>query len=66
VFGGDQNTFFALDSESGVRLWSLETGGRIVAAPMTYVWKGEQFVAVAAGRDLLVFGLPQNAITVKR
>ncbi len=59
VFGGDQGTFFALDSRTGRPLWSVETGGTIRAAPETFLVGGEQFVAIAAGQDLLTFALPK-------
>lgn len=59
VFGGDQGTFFALDSRTGRLLWSVETGGTIRAAPVTFLAGGEQFVAIAAGRNLLTFALPK-------
>lgn len=58
LFGGDLNTFFALDSQTGQRLWSIETGGLLAAAPVTYAVGGEQYVVVAAGRNLLAFALP--------
>src|SRR5207249_2134656 len=58
VFGGDQTTFFALDSRTGTPLWSVETGGTICAAPVTFSTDREQFVVIAAGRNLLAFALP--------
>lgn len=60
VFGSDQTTFFALDIDSGELLWSVETGGIILGSPMTYEVNGEQFVFIAAGGDLLTFGLPHK------
>jgi alcohol dehydrogenase (cytochrome c) len=60
VFGGDQSTFFALDAASGAELWSVRTGGSIVAAPVTYSVDGEQQVAIAAGGDLFAFALPRR------
>lgn len=60
VFGSDQTRFFALDSQSGKPLWSVETGGTIMAAPVTYEVDGEQFVTVAAGRTVLTFALPKS------
>src|SRR5881396_252106 len=60
VFGGDQGTFFALDSRTGRPLWSVETGGVIRAAPETFLAGGEQLVAIAAGRNLLNFALPKT------
>ena len=41
LFGGDQSTFFALDSKTGKLLWSFATGGQIAAAPVTYLSAGE-------------------------
>ncbi len=60
VFGGDQTTFFALDSRTGTPLWSVETGGTICAAPMTFSTDRDQFVVIAAGRNLLAFALPKG------
>jgi alcohol dehydrogenase (cytochrome c) len=57
VFGGDEESFFALDAQKGTELWRFNTGGRIVAAPVTYEVSGRQFVAVAAGHDILAFAL---------
>jgi len=60
VFGGDAEQFFALDAETGSELWRFETGGVIRAAPMSYAVAGRQYVAVAAGRTILTFSLPQQ------
>jgi alcohol dehydrogenase (cytochrome c) len=61
VFGSDQSTFFALSAESGKLLWSIETGGAIVAAPITFSVGGRQFVTIAAGTDLITHALPVAA-----
>jgi outer membrane protein assembly factor BamB len=61
VFAADHGTFFALESRSGRLLWSVETGGTINAAPITYAVDGEQFVTVIAGRNLITFALPKAA-----
>ena len=58
LFGSDQSTFFALDSRTGAELWSVQTGGTIAAAPMTFEAEGQQFIAIASGRNLMVFSLP--------
>ena len=58
VFGGDQSTFFALDSRTGELRWSFPTGGHIAAAPVTCMVNGEQLVVIAAGGDLVAFALP--------
>ncbi len=59
LFAADHGAFFALDSRSGKQLWSVETGGTIYAAPITYTVNGEQFVSVIAGRNLVTFALPR-------
>jgi alcohol dehydrogenase (cytochrome c) len=60
VFGSDQSTFFALDIDSGELLWSAETGGKVLASPITFAAGGEDFLTIAAGGDLLTFGLPRE------
>ena len=39
----------AFDSESGRELWSYELPAAAQATPMTYTWKGRQYVVIAAG-----------------
>jgi alcohol dehydrogenase (cytochrome c) len=58
VFGSDQQMFFALNADNGEFLWSMETGGRVIAVPVTFEVDGQQFVSIAAGSDLLTFSLP--------
>jgi alcohol dehydrogenase (cytochrome c) len=58
VFGGsNEGNFYALDAASGKPLWDFQTGGAIVANPVSYSVDGKQYVAIAAGRALFVFGL---------
>ena len=60
VFSGDmEGNFFALDAASGKLLWRFQTGGAIYANPISYVSEGKQYVAIAAGSSILVFGLEQ-------
>ncbi len=59
VFTGVQTDFVALDAGNGKLLWRFRTGGFINAAPITYRLDGKQYVAVAAGRGLFVFRLPE-------
>jgi alcohol dehydrogenase (cytochrome c) len=61
LFGADHGKFFALDSQTGKELWSVETGGVIYAAPVTYSVEGEQFVSIISGRNLMTFALPREA-----
>jgi len=60
VFGADHGSFFALDSRSGKLLWSVQTGGAIHAAPVTYTVAGVQLVSVISGRNLMTFALPKT------
>ena len=50
VFTGAADAYLrALDARSGTELWQGRLPVPGVANPMTYVWKGEQYVAIAAG-----------------
>lgn len=58
VFSGTmEGDFFALDAETGKLLWRLQTGGPIWAGPISYLSEERQYVAIAAGSSLVVFGL---------
>ena len=58
VFSGTmEGDFFALDADTGKLLWRFQTGGPIWAAPISYLSEGKQYVAIAAGSSLVVFGL---------
>jgi outer membrane protein assembly factor BamB len=61
VFGSDTSKFFALDADTGELLMSVDTGGKISAAPVSYRVDGRQYIALAAGDVLLAFGLPESA-----
>jgi alcohol dehydrogenase (cytochrome c) len=60
LFGSQDKNFFALDAETGHELWKISTGGRTVAAPITFLYQGRQMVTIAAGHDVLTFGLPRG------
>jgi alcohol dehydrogenase (cytochrome c) len=61
VFEGDrQGYFFALDAKTGKPLWKFQTGGPINAGAISYQFEGKQYVAVAAGPSVIVFGLPEG------
>jgi alcohol dehydrogenase (cytochrome c)/quinohemoprotein ethanol dehydrogenase len=50
VFQGSAGgEFAAFDSGSGEVLWSMPVQTGVIAAPVTYQWEGEQYVAVLAG-----------------
>jgi alcohol dehydrogenase (cytochrome c) len=58
-FGDDAGSFEALDAATGRTLWHFNTGQKMRASPMTYEVNGLQYVAVAAGSDVLSFALPR-------
>ena len=55
--GGREGYFHALDARTGELLWKTNLGGDIANGPISYAVNGEQYVAVAAGNGLFVFGL---------
>jgi alcohol dehydrogenase (cytochrome c) len=55
--GGREGYFHALDARTGTLLWKATLGGQIAAGPITYQVDGKQYVAIAAGHSLFVFGL---------
>jgi len=46
-----------VDQRSGKTLWQFPTNVRMKASPMTFTVGGSQYVAVAAGPNILCFGL---------
>jgi len=59
VFGGtEEGNFFALDADTGKPLWDTQLGAAVRANPMGFAVDGKQYVAIAAGYSLFVFGLP--------
>ena len=60
IFGGDEDgSLIALDARTGKNLWHFNTGARLVAAPITYLVNGRQYVAMPSGAALLAFALPE-------
>jgi alcohol dehydrogenase (cytochrome c) len=58
VFGGSvDGYFYALDALTGKELWGMNLGGRVHAAPITYLGDGRQYVSIAAGSAIFTFGL---------
>ncbi len=58
VFYGKPNGGFeAVDQRNGKLLWRFETNTRMKASPMTFEYRGKQYIAVAAGPNILCFGL---------
>ena len=58
VFTGNREGYFhAFDARDGKLLWKVSLGGYIAAGPVSYSVDGKQYVAVAAGHGMFVFGL---------
>jgi alcohol dehydrogenase (cytochrome c) len=55
--GSDEGNFFALDAETGKPLWDIQLGASIRANPISFAVDGKQYVAIAAGYALFVFGV---------
>lgn len=57
-FGEDSGALMAADAETGAPLWRFDANARWRASPMTYMFDGRQYVAVANGSTILAFALP--------
>jgi alcohol dehydrogenase (cytochrome c) len=59
IFTGDsQGYMMALDARTGKVLWHFLTGAAIRAPAISYTFRGKQYIAVAAGPNILAFKLP--------
>ena len=57
-FGDDSGYLVAVDAKTGKPLWHFNTGARrLSASPMTYAVEGRQYVTLAAGGNIVTFGL---------
>ena len=57
-YGETGGSFAAVDANTGRTLWHFDTGQVWKASPTTYVIDGRQYVAIAAGGNILSFALP--------
>ncbi len=58
IFYGQPNGgFTAADQRNGKTLWQFPTNVRMKGSPMTFSFRGKQYVTVAAGPNILCFGL---------
>ena len=55
--GNREEHFYAIHARTGEVLWRTSLGGAIANGPITYAVNGQQYVAVAAGNGLFVFGM---------
>lgn len=55
--GTREGHFLVLDARNGSLLWKASLGGAIAQSPITYQVDGKQYVAIASGNGMFVFGL---------
>jgi PQQ-dependent dehydrogenase (methanol/ethanol family) len=58
IYPDPNGDLVAVDQKDGKRLWHIPTNETIKSAPITYTVGGKQYIAVAAGANILCFGLP--------
>ena len=56
-YGDDSGDFVAADAETGKTLWRFPANQSWRASPMTYMFDGKQYLAVAAGPSIVAFAL---------
>jgi alcohol dehydrogenase (cytochrome c) len=56
-YGEGGGSFAAVNAKNGETLWHFNTGAPWKASPMTYSIRGKQYVAIAAGGNILSFAL---------
>ena len=56
-FSSRVGNFAAADAGTGELLWHFNTGGTIRASPMTYTYRGRQYVAIVSKNGIFVFAL---------
>ncbi|HYW41424.1 MAG TPA: PQQ-binding-like beta-propeller repeat protein [Bryobacteraceae bacterium] len=59
IFGEEGGALMAAGAVSGKPLWSFPTNQSWKASPMTYMFDNRQYVAAAAGSNILAFALPE-------
>jgi alcohol dehydrogenase (cytochrome c) len=57
IVGEDGGALMAVDAVTGKPLWAFPTNQTWKASPMTYMFDGKQYVAVAAGSNVIAFGI---------
>ena len=57
IYGDDSGSLAAADASTGKALWRFPVNALWKASPMTYEFDGRQYIAVAAGPNILAFGL---------
>src|SRR5882672_1649734 len=63
--GEDGGGLMAVDAESGKPLWTFQTNQTWKASPMTYTFDGKQYVAIAAGPNIIALALTDATPTAR-
>jgi len=58
-FGEDSGAFAAADAVTGRILWVFQTSADWKASPMVYRFDGKEYIGVAAGSNIMAFGLAE-------
>jgi alcohol dehydrogenase (cytochrome c) len=58
-FGDDSGVFAAADAATGKTLWTFAAGANWRASPMAYQFDGKELIGVAAGGNIVAFGLSE-------
>jgi alcohol dehydrogenase (cytochrome c) len=56
-FGDDSGALSAVDASNGAAVWRFDANADWKASPMTYVFDRRQYIAVAAGPNIVAFAL---------
>jgi alcohol dehydrogenase (cytochrome c) len=59
-FGDDSGAMRAADAATGAPLWSFATSQNWRASPMTYMFDGRQYIAVASGPNIIALALRET------
>ncbi len=57
IVAEEGGALMAADASTGTPLWSFQTNQVWRASPMTYMFDGRQFIAIASGSNILAFAL---------
>ncbi len=57
IVAEDGGALMAVDATHGTRRWMFRTNATWRASPMTYMFDGRQYIAIAAGANILAFAL---------
>lgn len=57
IFGAEGGSLMAADAVTGKPLWSFDTNQAWRASPMTYMFDGHQYIAVASGGNVIALSI---------